>query len=83
VYVEGRLSKRFYRWARWRKRLGVKANIEQIWLPDEMFSQRGQHFRLVFGTPVTVEELRAATGGGNPTAMAAEVRRRAYELKMS
>jgi putative hemolysin len=86
VYVEGRLSKRFYRWARWRKRLGLKVNIEQVFLPDEMFRQRGQHFRLIFGTPVSAEELRAATsdgtgtGGGNYLAMAAEVRRYSYSL---
>lgn len=85
VYVEGHLSKRFYRWARWRKRLGVKVNIEQIFLPDEMFRQRGQHFRLIFGAPVSVDELRAATGnpaGNNYLAMAAEVRRMSYELKI-
>ncbi len=80
VYVEGRLSRRFYSWARWRKRLGVKVNIEQIFLPDEMFRQRGQHFRLIFGKPVTVEELRTATGGGGYSAMAAEVRRHSYAL---
>ncbi len=80
VYVEGRLSKRFYRWARWRKRLGVKFNIEQIFLPDEMFRQRGQHFRLIFGEPVSVEQLRTATATTNPTALATEVRRRTYEL---
>ena len=82
VYVEGRLSKRFYRWARWRKRLGVKFNIEQIFLPDEMFRQRGQHFRLIFGEPVSVEELRAATGVTDPRLLAAEVRRRSYELRV-
>jgi putative hemolysin len=83
VYVEGQLSKRFYRWARWRKRLGIKGNIEQIFLPDEMFRQKGQHFRLIFGKPVGVEELRVATGGGRDyNAMAAEVRRMSYELKI-
>ncbi len=80
VYVEGRLSKRFYRWARWRKRLGVGVNIEQVFLPDEMFRQRGQHFRLIFGEPVSVDELRAATGATDPRVLALEVRRRAYEL---
>jgi putative hemolysin len=80
VYVEGRLSKRFYRWARWRKRLGLKANIEQVWLPDEMFRQRGSHFKLIFGEPVSVEQLRIATEGGNPAAMAAELRRLVYEM---
>ncbi|MDR2882434.1 MAG: acyltransferase [Alistipes sp.] len=81
VYVEGRLSKRFYRWARWRKRLGVRFNVEQIFLPDEMFRQRGQHFRLVFGAPVPVSELRAATGATDPRVLAAEVRRRSYALQ--
>ncbi len=81
VYVEGELSKRFYRLARWRKRLGVKANIEQVLLPDEMFRQRGGHFRLIFGIPVSVDELRTATGSTDPFVLAAEVRRRAYDLK--
>jgi putative hemolysin len=79
VYVEGRLSKRFYTWARWRKRLGVKVNVEQIFLPDEMFRQRGGHFRLIFGSPVSVEELRAADGS-SLLAQAAEVRRLSYAL---
>ena len=44
VFVEGRLSKFFYRVYRIRKALGVKFNIEMLWLPDEMFSQKGRHF---------------------------------------
>lgn len=82
VYVEGRLSNRFYRWARWRKRLGIKANIEQIFLPDEMFRQRGRHFRLIFGKPVSVSELQTKVGP-SPMAMAAEVQRLSYELALS
>jgi putative hemolysin len=80
VYVEGRLSRRFYRWARWRKALGIKVNIEQVFLPDEMFRQSGEHFRLIFGEPVSVSELREVTGGSDYFAMAAEVRRRSYAL---
>jgi hypothetical protein len=80
VYVEGRLSKRFYRLANWRKRLGVKANIEMLFLPDEMFRQRGEHFRLIFGKPVSVEDLRTATHGGSHAVMAREVKRMSYAL---
>ncbi len=80
VHVEGHLSKRFYRLANWRKRLGVKANIEMLFLPDEMFRQKGEHFRLIFGKPVSVEQLRAATGGGGYPAMAQEVKRMSYAL---
>lgn len=79
VYVEGRLSRRFYRVALWRKRLGVKANMEMLLLPDEMFRQKGRHFRLIFGDPVTVEELKAAAQGGYP-AQAQEVKRMVYAL---
>lgn len=60
VYVEGRLSKKFYRLANWRKRLGIKVNIEMLLLPGEMFGQKGRTFRLIFGTPVSAGELRAA-----------------------
>lgn len=39
VFVEGELSNFFYRVASLRKALGIKFNIEMLWLPDEMFSQ--------------------------------------------
>ena len=41
VFFEGRLSNFFYNLSSLRKRLGIKANIEMIYLPDEMFSQHG------------------------------------------
>lgn len=40
VFVEGRLSNFFYRVARLRVMLGLKLNIEMLWLPDEMFPKR-------------------------------------------
>jgi putative hemolysin len=90
VYVEGRLSKRFYRWAKWRKRLGIKGNVEMLLLPSEMFGQKGRHFRLIFGSPISVDDLRADVAAGsvvgspvpNDVALAAEVKRRAYSLAM-
>ena len=50
VFVEGRLSNFFYRVARLRVMLGLKLNIEMLWLPDEMFSQKGRHFRIFVAT---------------------------------
>ena len=58
LFVEGRLSNFFYRFSRLRKALGVKFNIEMLWLPDEMFSQAGKHFRIVAGDPVPLAELQ-------------------------
>ena len=78
VFVEGRLSKFFYRVYRVRKALGVKFNIEMLWLPDEMFSQKGRHFRIVVGDPIPVAELQRF---GSLHEQALEVRKKAYFLE--
>lgn len=52
TYVEGRNSNFFYNLANLRKRLGVKANIEMLYLVDEMFKQRGKVIRIRFGKPI-------------------------------
>ncbi|MBL7885035.1 MAG: 1-acyl-sn-glycerol-3-phosphate acyltransferase [Bacteroidia bacterium] len=49
TFVEGHNSKFFYRFANFRKRIGIKANIEMFFLPDEMFKQRGQTVKIHFG----------------------------------
>jgi 1-acyl-sn-glycerol-3-phosphate acyltransferase len=77
VYVEGQLSKRFYRLAGLRKKLGIKGNVEMIYLPDEMFRQKGQHFKLIFGNPIEPETLKQM---GNYMMQAQEVRRMSYAL---
>jgi putative hemolysin len=53
VYFEGRNSNFFYNLANIRKKLRIKANIEMTFLVDELFKQRGRHFRLKFGTPIS------------------------------
>lgn len=78
VFVEGRLSKFFYRVYRIRKALGVKFNIEMLWLPDEMFSQKCRHFRIVVGDPIPVAELQRF---GSLHEQALEVRKKAYFWK--
>ncbi len=51
VFVEGENSKFFYRFANWRKALGIKANLEMLLLPDELFRQRGNTVKIHFGKP--------------------------------
>lgn len=51
VYINGENSKFFYRFANLRKRIGIKANIEMLFLPDEMFKQKGKTVRVHFGKP--------------------------------
>ena len=52
VFVEGQNSKFFYNFALWRKRLGIKVNIEMLFLPDEMFSLTNKNITLKFGKPI-------------------------------
>jgi putative hemolysin len=51
TYIEGENSKFFYNFAQWRKRLGIKANIEMLFLPDEMFRANKKTIRIHFGKP--------------------------------
>jgi len=53
AFFEGKNSERFYRIANWRKRLGIKTNLEMILLPDEMVKQKGNQFKVTFGDPVS------------------------------
>jgi putative hemolysin len=52
VYCDARNTNFFYRFAKIRKSLGMKFNLEMILLPREMFKQRGKTIRLIFGKPV-------------------------------
>ena len=78
VFVEGRLSNFFYRVDRIRRMLGVKFNIEMLWLSDEMFSQKGKHFRILVGDPIPVAELQRY---GALRDQADYVRKKAYFLE--
>jgi len=52
VYIEGRNSAFFYNLARFRKWLGVKANLEMFYLADEMFAQKGKKIVIHVGKPI-------------------------------
>ena len=77
VFFEGRLSNFFYNLSSLRKRLGIKANIEMIYLPDEMFSQHGRPFDIHFGAPVPWQELAAA---GSASHNAQRIREMVYAM---
>jgi len=52
VFVAGRNSEWFYNLARWRKRMGIKANIEMLYLVDEMAKQLNKTITLMVGDPI-------------------------------
>jgi putative hemolysin len=49
VFIEGENSKFFYQFANFRKNIGIKANIEMLFLPDEMFKKKGHSIKVHFG----------------------------------
>ncbi len=65
IYFDGHNSNFFYRLANFRKRLGIKANIEMFYLPDEFFKQKNAHYNVYFGDPIpyqTFDKSRSLDG---------------------
>ena len=81
VFFEGKNSKKFYRAAKWRKKLGIKFNLEQILLPSELCKARGSHYRVIFGSPIKWEDL--IKSGKSHKELASEIRDRVYMLSQS
>jgi putative hemolysin len=52
VFIDGRNSRFFYNLAKFRKIFRIKANIEMLFLADEMMKQKGQTIKLIFGKPI-------------------------------
>ena len=49
VYISGRNSDWFYNLSNWRKMLGIKTNIEMLYLVDEMMKQKGHTISIIIG----------------------------------
>ncbi len=77
VHFEGKNSKFFYRLANVRKAMGIKANIEMFYLPDEMFSQSGQKISVTIGNPIPWERFDKSRSLAE---WAGEVRKEVYRL---
>ena len=57
AFFSGRNSEFFYNLANIRKLFGVKANIEMLYLADEMFRQKDKEINLVFGKKISWETI--------------------------
>jgi len=57
VYIDGKNSNFFYNLARLRQKLGLKVNIEMLYLPDEMFSQRNHTVTIRVGERIPYQEF--------------------------
>lgn len=59
VKFEAANSMKFYRLAKYRKKAGIKINIEQALLPSELCKSRSKRFSINFHKPVDPVEMRA------------------------
>jgi 1-acyl-sn-glycerol-3-phosphate acyltransferase len=52
VHIDGKNSDFFYNLARFRKNIGLRFNIEMLYLPNEMFKQNIKKMTITFGKPI-------------------------------
>jgi len=52
VFFKGRCSNFFYNLSTFRKSIGIKANIEMLYLVDETMKQKNASIKVVFGKPI-------------------------------
>lgn len=77
VHISGKNSNFFYNLANLRTRLGIKANIEQIFLVNEMFKLRDQKVCLTVGKPIPYDTFDKRY---TDSEWAAKIREHVYRL---
>lgn len=77
IFIDGKLSNFFYGLSNLRKFLRIKANIEMLYLANELFKQRGKTMTFTVGTPILPESLDP---GKSEFVLAQEVKAKVYEL---
>jgi 1-acyl-sn-glycerol-3-phosphate acyltransferase len=77
VYISGRVSGFFYRLANLRKLLGIRYNIEMLYLPNEMFKHRGMTLTIKFGKPIPWRSFNSSKSADE---WAADVKKLVYRM---
>lgn len=77
VHFEGRNSNFFYNLSNLRKRLGVKLNIEMLYLADEMMKKKNDKFTITFGKPIPWQSLDKSM---TPLKWAQNIKESVYKL---
>ena len=57
IHIDGELSNFFYNLSNFRAKLGIKLNIEMLYLSDELFKQRNKTIIFRVGDPIKINEL--------------------------
>ena len=80
AYFSGRNSDFFYNLSNLRNFLGIRANIEMLYLVDELFRQKGRKIDLVFGKKIPWQTF---DNSRTPSEWAEWVKEKSYGLKSS
>ena len=78
VHFSGRNTNFFYRLANLRKFVGIRANIEMLYLADETMKHRNKHLVIKFGKPISWKTFDKSK---KPIEWAKWVKERAYALE--
>lgn len=57
IYIDGKLSNFFYRLSNLRTFLGIKVNIEMLYLVNELYKQKNVKMKLIVGKPIDPQKL--------------------------
>jgi len=78
VYIDARNSNFFYRFANFRKAIGIKANIEMFFLVNELVKNKEHELPFYFGNPIPYTTFDKTL---RPQEWADKVRSHVYKLK--
>jgi putative hemolysin len=78
IFFDGKNSSFFYNLSNFRKSIGIKANIEMLYLVDELFKHRNRNFKVYFGKPIDHSAFNSLHSFDE---WANEVRKITYSLK--
>ncbi|MBI4931269.1 MAG: glycerol acyltransferase [Bacteroidetes bacterium] len=78
VFIDGRNSNFFYNLSLWRKFLGIKVNIEMLYLVDEMYKQHNKTITIIFGKEIPFETFDKRF---TDVQWAEKVKRHVYEMR--
>lgn len=78
TYIDGELSNFFYRLYSLRSMFGIKANIEMLYLVNELYKQHNKKIKIKFGEPVFAEQLDPSK---SKKEWAQHIKDKVYQLK--
>lgn len=57
TYIDGALTNFFYNLSNFRKKIGIKANIEMLYLVNELYKQNNKKIKIKFGEPLYAQDF--------------------------